>query len=635
MKIDIEGVQSIIKSTFEFSDSGLSLIYGDNSVGKSSIIRAIAAAISYDATNRDRRIIEEQKLLGILQDSSKSNLGLIRVGVDEAHINISGNLINEHVLISRSGKFKGSNPSFVITNVLSDVSWIMRILTHTTSEKISDYLKGFNDLIVRYEDVIDRLVDTKKELFQKIQDLNRMLRESSEAQKQVRKKRKTLEETKQQLKALQEKISEEAKRDPNKEERISEINSQIAEKEKLINSSARKIDELEKELRNCNATIAQLSDDIKQREKTRQEYLETLKGYDKTDIESIAGIEEEIEILKEKRSKEQVLYDILKRTHTMLEKEHSGEVVCPLCGSNKINPQEIERITVEKDEVIREFDSRISVLSRKVGDLREISKRKQDLSQNISGLDIILLRSKDDLKQLRQDAESSSSLIKAEETKRSDYMRQRDDLQVAISGDNKDEKEKLKSLQSQIRNLESVIRDLELDQKYSQINIFGTNYPVDAKTLDIFDKGVMSSLSDVESHFLELIETEKTKLKDEFNKSIKGILKEMSFDLDIYVDNNFNILARKKTDHGYRTLETQNLSRSEQATIALTLQLALADGYSPETPIILCDGIYEYFDEERRKKILSYADEFAKKHNRSIIMTVVKEGLSQPTVGIL
>ncbi|MCL4311781.1 MAG: hypothetical protein M1462_05070, partial [Candidatus Thermoplasmatota archaeon] len=89
-----------------------------------------------------------------------------------------------------------------------------------------------------------------------------------------------------------------------------------------------------------------------------------------------------------------------------------------------------------------------------------------------------------------------------------------------------------------------------------------------------------------------------------------------------------------KTDDGYRILETQNLSRSEQATIALTLQLALANGYSPDIPLILCDGIYEYFDEERRKKILTYVAEFGKKHNRTIIMTVVKEGLSRPTVGL-
>ena len=108
MKLHIEGVQTINDSSFEFPDAGLALIYGDNAVGKSSIIRAIAAAISYDASNKDTRISEEQKLLGILQDGSKGNFGLISVGLDEARINISGNLINETALISRNGKFKGS-----------------------------------------------------------------------------------------------------------------------------------------------------------------------------------------------------------------------------------------------------------------------------------------------------------------------------------------------------------------------------------------------------------------------------------------------------------------------------------------------------------------------------------------------
>ena len=248
MKLHIEGVQAISDSSFEFPDSGLALIYGDNAVGKSSIIRAIAAAISYDASNRDTRISEEQKLLGILQDGSRGNFGLISVGLDEARINISGELINEAALISRNGRFKGSNPRFVITNVVSDVSWIMRILTHTTSVKVSDYLKDFNDMIKRYEDVLDGVAETKKDLFQKIQELNRMIKESADSQKKIKEKRKVLEEVKQELKAIQEKISEEAKNDPNREKRVLEINSQIREKEKLINKSNNKRHNKEKQV---------------------------------------------------------------------------------------------------------------------------------------------------------------------------------------------------------------------------------------------------------------------------------------------------------------------------------------------------------------------------------------------------
>jgi DNA repair exonuclease SbcCD ATPase subunit len=632
LKIDIENVQGIIKATYDLPDTGLALIYGDNSVGKSSIIRAIAAALAYDPTNRDPRIIEEEKLLGILQDGSKSNLGLIRVNNDQAHIKLSGSLVNETALISRNGKFKGSNPGFVITNVLSDVSWIMRILTHTTSEKISDYLKGFNDMILRYDDIIDNIGDTKEKLFLKIQDLNRMMRESSQAQKQVREKKKLLDETRQKLKAIQEKISEEAKKDPNKEQRILRINSQIAEKEKLIGLSNKRIEALEKQAQNNKSTIVQLNEQINQQEETRKNLEKMLEEYGKADVESVPKIEDEINALKERRSKEQVLFDILRRTYSMLEKEHSGDVICPLCGSNKINPSEIEKIAAEKDQVIRVLDSKISALSRQAGDLNEISKRKSNITRQILAINTSLIKFKDDLKQFEQDAETQKSLLETEEARRDELIRLRNDMQLAITGDNREEKEKLKTMQSQIKTLESEIKDLELGQKYSQINIFGTNYPIDTKTLDLFDKGVMLSLSDIKAHFEELREKEKTKLRDEFNRSIKGILKEMSFDLDIYVDNNFNILARKKTNDGYRILETQNLSRSEQATIALTLQLALANSYTPDIPLILCDGIYEYFDDERRKKILTFVDEFGKNHNRAIVITVVKEGVNQPKV---
>jgi DNA repair exonuclease SbcCD ATPase subunit len=631
MKLNIKGVQTIENSSFEFPDSGLALIYGDNAVGKSSLIRAIAAAIAYDSSNRDSRISEEQKLLGILQDGSKANAGLISAGLDEAQINISSNLINEEVLISRNGKFKGSNPRFVITNVLSDVSWIMRILTHTTSVKVSDYLKDFNDMIKRYEDVIDGVTETKRDLFQKIQELNRMIRESTESQKKIKESRKLLENAKEELKAIQEKISEEAKNDPNREERISEINSQIREKEKSINKSSSKITEYEKLIRTYNDRIEQTRDQIKQRELKIKESTETLEEYEKADINSIPEIDEKISSLKDMRSKEQILYDILRRTYSMLEREHSGEVVCPLCGSNKINPAEVEKISKEKDEAIRRFDSQISVLSRKAGDLKEISKRKEEITKSIYSFTQNNVRDEDDLRNLKQDLDDTLAQLESEENKKLEFSKQRDNLQLAISEGYSD---RLKSVQGRIKNIETEIKDLEMSRKYTQINIFGMNYPVETKTVDIFDKGVMLSLSDIEDHFQKLRETEQTKLKEEFNKNIKKILKEMSFDLDIYVDNNFNIIARKKTASGFEILETQNLSRSEQATIALTLQLALAQGYSPEMPIILCDGIYEYFDDERRKKILAYVDEFGKKYDKAILMTVVKEGVRHPTVGI-
>jgi DNA repair exonuclease SbcCD ATPase subunit len=634
MRVDIENVQCIIKSTYEFPDLGLALIFGDNSVGKSSIIRAIAAAISYDDLNRDSRISEEQKLLGILKDNSKSNLGLIRVGSDEARIKLKGNLIDKTAIISRNGKFRGASPRFVITNVLSDVSWIMRILTHTTSEKISDYLKGFNDVIPRYDDIIDRTTETKEEILQKILDLKRMIKETSEAQKKGEEMKKVLELNRETLKALQEKISEEAKKDPNKKERVSEINSQIKEKERSIAEVANNIEEKRKALRNHEATIAQKKNEIDQKYKQIENFKKILEEYNRFDFDVIPEIEDEITNMKEKRYKEQVLYDILKRTHNMLEEEHSNKVLCPLCGSSEIDPEQVKRIATEKDIVIRTFDSKISELSRRIGDLKEKSKRKEYIQKEITGLEPPLERDKDDLKLKDQEAFKARQYLQKYETEKSDLEKKRDALQIAISEENSDDTEKMKSIQAEIRKLESNLKDIEMSKKYLQINIFGTNYPVESKTLNILEKGIMPSLSDIESHFRELIEKEKNKLKDEFNRSIKDILKEMSFDLDIYVDDNFNILSRKKTDNGYKILETQNLARSEQATIALTLQLALADIYSPNIPLILCDGVYEYFDEERRQKVLTYADEFGKKTHRTIIMTVVKKGINRPVVGL-
>jgi|GEM_PF-2010199 len=629
MKVDIENVQCIVRSSYEFPDSGLALIYGDNSVGKSSIIRAIAAAISYDDSNRDSRISEEQKLLGILQDDTKSSLGLIRLGSDAAKIKLKGDLIDETAIITRNGRFKGSNPRFVITNVLSDVSWIIRILTRTTSEKISDYLKGFNEMIPRYDDIVDQARDMKKELLVKIQELNRMIKENAETQRKINEKKKTLEEKRQLQKALQEKINEEARKDPNREKLVLEINSQVAKMNSSIGNLSGVIERLLERKRNEGLQIDQLKNDIEQNERKLESFKKSLEEYNKNDLNDIPKIEEEIEVFKKERYKEQFLYDILERTYAMLEGEHSDKVLCPLCGSSEINSDQIKRIADEKDKAIRVLDSKISELTRKLGTLKEINKRKEFLSQQISGIEIYLKRNKDDLKQYIQNLAEIERELKEKEEQKADLIRQRDELILVISGDNTD---KIKALQGEIKSLESEIKDLEINKKYSQINIFGSSYPVESLTLDIFDKGVMPALSDIESHFLELIETEKNKLREEFNKSIKGILKEMSFDLDIYVDADFNIIARKKTDNGYRILETQNLSRSEQATIALTLQLALANVYAPNYPLILCDGIYEYFDEERRDKILAFANEFGKKHNCTIIITVVKKGMDRPVV---
>ena len=634
MKVTLEGVQCINKSVFEFPESGLSLILGDNAVGKSSIVRGIIAAIAYDPTNKDPHITGEQKLLGMFPDGGDSNLGIIQVGRDEAMIELKNSFIDESVVISRKGRFKGSNPKFVITNVLSDVSWIMRILTHTTADKVSDYLKGFNDLIVRYDDVIDKAGELKLELLKKIQDLNRMLKESGEAQRKISEKRNELSEISDGIRAIQEKKSKEARKDPDKEQRIQEINRQISEKEKAISQTKKQIEELRKKFLNTKSAISDKEELLYSQNEQRSNILEKIKEYEEVDIDSISSIEEKIEDLKSRRAKEQLLFDILKRTYSMLEAEKTGSIVCPLCGSNNLDAGHIDEFAKEKDATVRGFDSDISKLSREAGDLREIAKRRESLTQQLPGLENNIRRTQDDLAQYKNDVDSDNSLIDEKEEKKADLERRRDNLEASISGDDPNMESNLKSMQEKRRELEQEIKDLELSKKYSQISIFGVNYSVDTKTLDIFDKGVMRSISDIEERFMSLREIEETKLKDDFNKNIKEILKEMSFDLDIYIDNNFNILARKKSKNGFKILETQNLSRSEQATIALTLQLAVAKGYAPNTRVILCDGVYEYFDEDRRKKILSYVNNFGKKADKLIIMTVVKEGLTQPTVGV-
>ncbi len=631
MKLSIEGVQNIEKGSYIFPDSGLALIYGDNAAGKSAIIRAIVAAISYDPNNKDKKIIEEEKLLGIIQDKQQSNQGLIRVGFDEAKISIQSEKLNENVSITRDGKFKGFMPSFVITNVLTDVSWIMRILTKSSSETLDDYLKGFNEMIWRYEDILDTVGEIKSKLNMSINTLNSMLKELAANQRTIDEKKKELANVTDKINAIKEELEKEALKDPKKQERISQINSQIKEKDNEIKEVAGEIRKLESNIKDIKNQIALLEMDINKKEKERNETAQKLKDYEEINPDSFSALESAIEELKNQRTKEQIFYEILKSTYLMLETEHSSEIVCPVCGSNKINKNEIEKNIKQRDEAIRTYDLEISKISRQIGELKEKVRRRKELSDKIQILNNNIEKEKNEKEHYLNTLNEKITELRDKEKKKSELEKIKNELILTLSEDPEKEKT-LKTLQDLERQLQTEIKNLEMSKKYSQINILGVNYPVDIKTLDFFDKVVLSSLKDIEEHFSDLRDKEKTKLKDDFNKNIKEIIREMAFDLDIFIDNNFNIIARKKSGGSYKILDTQNLSRSEQATIALTLQLALANGYAPNINIILLDGIYEYFDDERRKKIIALLDAFGKNHNKLIIMTVVKEGVKSPMV---
>jgi DNA repair exonuclease SbcCD ATPase subunit len=507
----------------------------------------------------------------------------------------------------------------------------MRMLNHTLGHRgalspVSLYLEDFSVMLQRFTNTTEGIKVLRNEIQNKIEEMNKKLKEVSEWQNLMAKKRNELNLNNEKIEVLR------------KDRKTKVPDNNIKNIDNIIKEKKSDVSKIDNDINKLTTDIKSVEDDIK--EKTNK-IEETTKNIERWKIENdnfknikfdLDSLNKEIEERKDDRIQNQAKFDIYYQVQQMLEKEKIEETVCPLCEIGKITAKKIKDLLKNYDSQIRELDKKISELIEQKNHFSQISNNIKKNDENISrGTDIIKENIQDrenrenELKSYQEEIKQKQGKTKKIKDEIDYYM-----LQM-VKGLPEQEKE-LRELQKRNKELETEIDDLFGKNKFATIDVFGKKFQVNKETQKTIEKIFAETLSDLENHYQKLKKIEEKKLIEEFNKGIKGIINELKFNLDIYIDTNFNILARKKAENKLIALETQNLSRSEQATIALLLQLALATEYEYEIPIILIDGIFEYFDEERRDKVIKYLDEFGKRHNKAIVMTIVKNGLNKPEV---
>ena len=194
MKLNLTNVQQFKSKEYLFPEKGLVLVEGDNSTGKSTIVRAITALYSYNE-NAPNHLKREEKLLGLIPDDPLKSQGIISINSDHCKISLerNGDSQSADIYKDKVGSYKGDS-KFIITNILTDVSWITRFLNKTLDteegqgmalkfiKELSYRLDSFQTIIEGAEQVKDELTRKRYELTNRIEESIKLIKDKEKLQ---------------------------------------------------------------------------------------------------------------------------------------------------------------------------------------------------------------------------------------------------------------------------------------------------------------------------------------------------------------------------------------------------------------------------------------------------------------------
>jgi DNA repair exonuclease SbcCD ATPase subunit len=636
MKLNLTNVQQFKSKEYLFPEKGLVLVEGDNSTGKSTILRAITALYSYNesAPNHLKR---EEKLLGLIPDDPLKSQGIISINSDHCKISLERNGISQSADIYKDkiGSYKGDS-KFIITNILTDVSWITRFLNKTldTEEGQGMALKYIKELSYRldsFQNIIEGTEQVKDELTRKHHELTNRIEESIKLIKEKEKLQADLIKINDSISSISDELKEISK-EQNKKENLEIANRSNALEDK-IKSLSNKISNTKEEQLSLENRINDLTRTIRIRRNSLTQYEESLSNVEVRSPEELNDIEEKIELLRDKRASILANFDLVTQARGMIETHKEREITCPLCEKGMLN---LVRLGTLSDKFSRERNE-VETEIRKLNGERDQGKRskeeKDQLESNIKKLSNEIKGAEQELTGRTQELEELKSKIEQTFKTLSDYEDQKLELQKILLSGRPDLQKNLEYLAHQKKEVTGKINELDQVTK-SRVDVFGIPFAMNSESLKELNRLFIEPVKELSDEVRKLREEEQKKLSVIFNNNIEGVIKALNFPLRIQMDANdgrFNIIVHRKGDSGWVELETKSISASERASIAIAVLLAMAESYGTE-PVVLIDAIYEVFDEDRKQDILKYLHNFATKNNKLIVMTVTKSGKKEPEV---
>ena len=627
---------------FEVNSGSITLFQGKNSLGKTTIIRAIAAAISSPITSNN--LITEANKFGILPRENQ-DAPLVNYEEDYAKITINFAEKSFEVTIQKNGEInvkdkQMGNEKFLYTGILVknskiqeylasgnyNFSWIVEEMSYAGKYQI---LKDSVDSYIRLNDSnLASLEDLNKSIGIYIEDIEKKTKVRTEIEKGIKK----VTEDKKKLDMA--KVPEYQKLEMQKKEKLREL----TKAKKQLKSANDKLDNVQKELENVESNLINFESEIGKKQKNIQDIDEKilkLKKYNIQELQNkIIKNQKELLPLSVKLGQLKVFKEL---NNTFYQSRMESVIVCPLCESNaKITPEsvkkkvneykvEIDDVLIKKDKIESDNET-LEIRIKEANKIPYLKKtRNQDFNtvkqklQLKSSLENQIKQKKTELISLLQDPGDLTQIIK----KLSDYsdniIKKMDRVASGY--------EELKSLLVKEKNHEEQLEQIKVDietsreliKEKSGIDVFGLKVPVEKA--GVVMKKLASELKKINTYLLGKINEQKLGAGKKFNSTIKKVITELQLenfeDIQINLDN-YNLVIIKK---GGKIQAPGSLGGAEKGIIGGILQISCKQTYLNEIPFFVGDDILLDFDPENAEKFINYLKKIAQTEDMFIVMT--------------
>ena len=627
---------------FEINSGIITLFQGKNSLGKSTIIRAIAATISSPISSNN--LIIEANKFGIIPRENQ-DAPLVNYLEDYAKITINFAEKSFEATIQKNGKIgvkdkKIGNENFLYACMLVknskiqeylasgnyNFSWIVEEMSCAGKYQI---LKDTIDSYVRLNDTnLANMEDLNKKIGIYVEDIEKKTKMKTRIENEL----KNVTEDKKNLDMSQ--VPEYQKLDTQKKEKIREI----TKAKKQLKSANDKLNNIQKEIENFESNLKTSESEIRKKQKNIQDIDEKilkLKKYNIQELQDkIIKNQKELPPLSERLGQLRVFKEL---NNTFYQSRMESVNVCPLCESNvKITPESVKKKVTECNVEIYnvltkkgKIESDNETLENKIEETNKIHQLKKTRNQDFNTV-----------KQKIQLKNSLENQIKQKKTGLISILQDPEDLTQSIKNINDElvktvkemdkvasEYEELKSLLEKEKDLEEQLEQIkvnietnrELIKEKSEIDVYGLKIPVE-KAGFVMNK-LASELKKIDTYLTGKINEQKLGAGKKFNSSIKNVITELKLENfeDIQIDlDNYNLVVSKK---GGKIQAPGSLGGAEKGIVGGILQVSCKQTYLNEIPFFVVDDILLDFDPENGEKFINYLKKIAQAEDMFIVMT--------------
>ncbi len=615
---------------FEFENGIVTKIQGENALGKTLLIKSIAAAISLPI--KSELIKEEAIKFGILGPlvNDQSEIGEIELfdeknqfkvilsndGAAEVHSKTKG---NEKFLYAGTS-MKNSRMRESISKGQSDFKWIIDEMS----------------LANAYSQYLAIIESTRESIDIKIIEIQNSEADLQKTEGKIAELESKLPPLTKELNSIETKIiatQTDEKDQKNKEDynnKLIRIKGELKKIQKGIDDSKKELNTKKGEIKSLQKIIA----------KSESELLESMKAIDeyktineKQIKEEIDKIQQNLVPLREKKGLilgQKELYELAKDKAI---KSKTEEVACPLCHDGKVILKNIENELNTFYNELTEINSQMDVQIVKINTLQAKVNEKNEK-----------------LPPLLKDLKDKKAQFNESKPKLTNIEREIKGLDISIKND----EESILPIQSQVKEYEVKIAEIEERFKNTtkegkkliasrdriRDSITKIETQIDALNEELRNKGrilfydiefeiptlrkllpeLNREILNVRTKLLEKINHQRRDAAENFNLTIEKVLKNLQFtelkSVRINLDN-FNLEVFSK-NNSRRNLST--LSGAEQGVIAALLQLSCKEAYVPEIPFFIADDSFLDLDPNKTKKLRKYLQDVAVEQKLYIII---------------